>query len=180
LPQLTKEMWLKEGFQVLSESGVDGLTIEALATRLGVTKGSFYHHFNNRGAYAEELLKFWEAENTLRIKQLADHAETTPEKIKTLIALVSHLPHEPEVAIRAWALRDPLARAYQERVDRLRLDYLTEVHLPITNDRGKARIEAQLAYAVLVGSQHMVPAIHGGELQQLFEELVWGLYRCAF
>jgi AcrR family transcriptional regulator len=174
--RITKKTWLQEGLKVLTESGIDGLTIEALSTRLSVTKGSFYHHFANRAVYAEELLKFWEAENTLKIKHLANEIEDPLDKIKRLIKLTSDLPHEPEVAVRAWALRDPLARTYQKRVDRMRLAYLEQVHFLLTKDKEKARTGAQLAYTVLVGSQQMVPAIHGKKLQRLFEELVRGLY----
>jgi len=177
--RITKKTWLQEGLKILTESGIDGLTIEALSTRLSVTKGSFYHHFGNRAVYAEELLKFWEAENTLKIKQLANEIKDPLEKIKRLIELTSNLPHEPEVAVRAWALRDPLARAYQKRVDRRRLAYLEQVHFLLTGDKEKAKTGAYLAYVVLVGSQQMVPAIHGKKLKRLFKELLWGLYRCA-
>jgi AcrR family transcriptional regulator len=179
MPPITKKTWLKEGLKVLAESGVDGLTIENLAARLSVTKGSFYHHFANRALYAEELLKFWETENTLKIKHLADEIKDPQERIKRLIELTSRLPHEPEVAIRAWALRNPLARTYQKRIDRMRLSYLEQVHSLLTTNKEKARMGAQLAYAVLVGSQQMVPAIQGKRLKRLFEELVRGFYRRA-
>ncbi len=41
----TKRKWLEEGLSLLAESGA--LTIEKLTSRLGVTKGSFYHYFQH-------------------------------------------------------------------------------------------------------------------------------------
>lgn len=175
---IDREAWLREGLSVLTELGIDGLTIETLSRRLRITKGSFYHHFTGRGEYVQELLKYWESENTLKISRLAGEIEDPLERIRELIRATSRLPYEPEVAVRAWALRDPLVKAYQKRVDRLRLEHLEQVHLLLTGDRDRARVGACLAYAVLIGSQQLVPAIHGKKLRRLFEELLWGLYRC--
>ncbi|MFD6451217.1 TetR family transcriptional regulator, partial [Nocardia sp. NPDC060220] len=34
--------WVEEGLAVLASSGVDAVRVEALAKRIGVTKGGFY------------------------------------------------------------------------------------------------------------------------------------------
>ncbi|MEV0081899.1 TetR/AcrR family transcriptional regulator [Saccharopolyspora sp. NPDC050642] len=40
-----KQDWLDAGLEILADQGVPALTIDRLATKLGLTKGSFYHHF---------------------------------------------------------------------------------------------------------------------------------------
>ena len=45
---------------VSASQGTDALTIDRLARGLGVTKGSFYHHFRNQADYRAALLKYWE------------------------------------------------------------------------------------------------------------------------
>src|SRR2546429_9216695 len=62
----TKRKWLEEGLTLLAESGAGALTIEMLTSRLGVTKGSFYHHFQHFQDYKEHLLTFYEEERTLQ------------------------------------------------------------------------------------------------------------------
>ena len=39
---LDRDAWIKAAVAVLAEHGADGLRVEVLAKRLGVTKGSFY------------------------------------------------------------------------------------------------------------------------------------------
>ena len=47
MERLSVEDYYREAFDVLGESGSEGLTISALCERLQVTKGSFYHHFGS-------------------------------------------------------------------------------------------------------------------------------------
>lgn len=41
------------GLDILSEYGEGELTIDFLCQKLGVTKGSFYHHFKSRDLFLE-------------------------------------------------------------------------------------------------------------------------------
>mgnify|MGYP001820637128 CR=1 FL=1 len=58
-PRLTKEAWINAGLSALKEHGPDALKAEALARRLGTTKGSFYWHFKDIPAYHDALLDVW-------------------------------------------------------------------------------------------------------------------------
>ena len=44
----------------LAEHGVESVRVEVLARDLGVSKGSFYWHFRDRGELLEKLLARWE------------------------------------------------------------------------------------------------------------------------
>ena len=74
-----------------------------------------------------------------------------------------------EIAIRAWAQVDPLARAYQQRVDTRRLEYLYELQLAIHTDPIRARTIAQLQYTVLLGSSAMLPPLTREELTRIYQ-----------
>ncbi|MEM7054744.1 MAG: TetR/AcrR family transcriptional regulator, partial [Pseudomonadota bacterium] len=41
-PRLTAEDWEQAALDLIAEKGINGLGIEPLARRLGITKGSFY------------------------------------------------------------------------------------------------------------------------------------------
>ncbi|MEV0105289.1 helix-turn-helix domain-containing protein [Nocardia sp. NPDC050799] len=47
--QLTVDDWLQAGYTVLAEEGFRALELDEICRRLGVTKGSFYHHFSDKG-----------------------------------------------------------------------------------------------------------------------------------
>jgi AcrR family transcriptional regulator len=42
--------WIGAGLDALATGGPEAMRVEALAQALGVTKGSFYWHFDDRGA----------------------------------------------------------------------------------------------------------------------------------
>ena len=58
---------------MIAEEGVAAVAVEALARRLGVTKGSFYWHFKNREALLQAALKRWETDDD---RQLEKHLAT--------------------------------------------------------------------------------------------------------
>src|SRR5881275_2871496 len=52
--------WIEEGLRALAAGGPDAVRIEPLAQALGVTRGGFYWHFDDRRALLEEMLDTWE------------------------------------------------------------------------------------------------------------------------
>ena len=57
--QLSATDWLDQGLKTLSESGFTALKAEPLAKAMGVSRGSFYWHFADVGAFHSALLKRW-------------------------------------------------------------------------------------------------------------------------
>ena len=165
---ITRRRWLVEGLVLLEEAGAEALTIESLTSRLGVTKGSFYHHFTNYQDFKERLLEFWEEEGTLRIILAAEQEASPPEKLARVLQAALH-PSRLDVALRAWALQDETVLAHQQRIDQQRLAYLEELAYANTADRLYARQLARAFYSLYVGSQHIIPPIQGEDLSALYQ-----------
>jgi len=168
MAQLSRRRWLEEGLALLEEAGAEALTIESLTNRLGVTKGSFYHHFANYQNFKERLLEFWEEEGTLRIIQWAEQEASPPEKLARVIQASLH-PSRLDVALRAWALQDEQVRGHQQHIDQQRLAYLEAVVFAIRADRLYAKSLARVLYSLYVGSQHIIPPIEGEDLGALYQ-----------
>lgn len=167
-----KEAWLTEGLGILSERGIDGLTIEELCGRLNLTKGSFYHHFESRDDYSETLLGYWLDRDTERIMRETEKGSSHDEKLKRLLVLVTRNPAPYETAIRAWSLTDPLAAAYQTKVDRLRFDYLFQLFRHKYQNDDKARLKAQTVICLHIGSRQIRPPLARRELIRLIDEAI--------
>lgn len=166
----TKQDWLDAGLAILTADGVPGLTIERLCAQLGLTKGSFYHHFEGMSGYKKALLEHFEAEFTTRYVTAADAASPDPAgRIQALVDAVTTDPRpDAEVAIRAWATRDDEARAVQHRVDQTRLDYLRSLWLELTGDAAEAENVARLLYLVVIGADYLSPKVEGEQLRALY------------
>ena len=57
--QLSAKDWLDLGLRTLAKSGFTALKAEPLAKAMGVSRGSFYWHFKDIGAYHAAILKHW-------------------------------------------------------------------------------------------------------------------------
>ena len=55
--RLAPEDWIRAAIEALLAEGTTGLRIASLARRLGVTPGSFYWHFRDRGQFRSRVLR---------------------------------------------------------------------------------------------------------------------------
>src|ERR1700743_1189670 len=61
---LSRKDWVEAGLHALVRGGVKSVAVERLATKLKVTKGSFYWHFRDRDELLDEMLAGWMERNT--------------------------------------------------------------------------------------------------------------------
>lgn len=167
----TKQDWLREGLHTLAEQGATALKIDTLTARMGMTKGSFYHHFANFHDYKISLLEWIEQEGTLRIIAITEEEGTPIEKFDRLLHLTTDEPNGLEVAVRAWALQDDIAWDYQERIDQQRLAYVDQLCQELLSNTAQAHRIAKLLYSVYIGCMHTIPPIKDAEMLALFTEL---------
>lgn len=152
---LSQDAWVAAAFDVLAEGGIGAIRVEPLAERLGVTKGSFYHHFANRRALHLAMLGAWEQRGTTEIIEDVDAAATTPtERLRRLAHRT--MRSDPsgdaiENAIRAWAASDEVAAAATSRVDERRLAYTAGLLRATGMSAALARRRARVLYRVLIG-----------------------------
>ena len=161
----SREDWIEEGFRVLASEGDVGLTVEALCERLERTKGSFYHHFDGRPGYVEDLLAAWERQATDRIIASGRSDAPVKDRLRAVNREASELKNARlERAIRGWATREPQARRVQDRVDRKRLEFLVELCTERMEDPKAAVLLAKIFQLALVGAQHVDPPFEGEAL----------------
>ncbi|MGI9615687.1 MAG: TetR/AcrR family transcriptional regulator [Acidimicrobiales bacterium] len=153
--KLSQAEWLEGAFEALCEGGIDALRVEPLASRLGVTKGSFYHHFENRRSLHLAMLDEWERLGTAEIIDEVD--EPPRDTVERLHALAGRIFASPrrvddiEVAIRAWAIVDEVAAASVDRVDVRRVDYVAALLRECGFAGPLAKRRARMLYRVLIG-----------------------------
>ncbi|MFB8344622.1 TetR/AcrR family transcriptional regulator [Brucella cytisi] len=124
-PRLTRADWLSAALELLVESGIDAVRITRLAERVGVTRGSFYWHFADRGELLAAMIEVWAQLNTASII----HAATTPGTIEDRVLALFMCWLNPELfdpeldfAVRDWARGDAklqvvIAAADQQRME---------------------------------------------------------------
>lgn len=165
------DAWVAEATRVLATAGPDAVRVEALAARLGVTKGGFYWHFADRGALLERVLDEWEHALVDDIITQVDSDATEPAaRLRRLFELANQFArseHGPalELAIREWARRDESVAKRLRRVDSRRMAYLRTLFrdLGLPDDEAEAR--SFLAFTLFVGNG-LILADHGGRTRR--------------
>lgn len=178
--KLSQAEWLKGAFEALCEGGIDALRVEPLAAGLGVTKGSFYHHFANRRSLHLAMLDEWERRGTGEIIDEVDEpARNAAERLHALARRTfasAGRADEIEVAIRAWAVVDEAAAAAVDRVDARRVDYVAALVRECGFATPLARRRARMLYRVLIGEftwrSSGGPAMSNREIDELVELVV--------
>ncbi|MGW5190848.1 TetR/AcrR family transcriptional regulator [Kribbella sp. NPDC004138] len=167
---LSRTEWLDAGLELLAAEGAPAVTIERLTSALGVTKGSYYHHFKGASGYKAALLEHFEAQYTTRLIDTVEGDRDDGEKLRHLLRLVLADPDSAalEIAVRAWALQDPEVRAAQERVDKARTAYLEKVCRGLGMDVDPDRF-AQLLYLILIGTEQVVPPVGKQDLREIYD-----------
>lgn len=159
-----------EGAKALAEQGAAALTIDGLTARLGVTKGSFYHHFGSQQGYIDALLEFYESEGTLNVIAVTDAEPDARARLRRLLEITTEGPLQLEVAFRAWALQNAQAREVQARIDAQRIAYLVDLCADVTGSASQAESLAQLLYTIYIGSQQVIPPLEPAAVQRLYRD----------
>jgi AcrR family transcriptional regulator len=149
---LSAARWVEAAIEVLVERGVDAVAVEPLAARLGATKGSFYHHFENREALILAALEEWEHSETEAVIQSLEAIPDPAERIRA-VAAAAHADREGGLRDAALLASSghPLVRPVVARVTTRRLAYLTDRYVEIGLSRAKARRRALLLYCSYLG-----------------------------
>lgn len=165
LTRLDRDAWLAAAFDALCEGGVGGVRINPLCRALGVTKGSFYWHFESRDGLLRAMLAGWEQLGTETIIETVDGLEGTAADRLCLLARTTFAESPQtdriEAAIRAWAAADDHAAAAVARVDERRLAYVRELLRGAGVSRAAAAHRAAILYRTLIGE--FTWRSHGGE-----------------
>ncbi|MGV7120354.1 TetR/AcrR family transcriptional regulator [Sphingopyxis sp. 550A] len=158
-PKRERGDWLDAARDALVAKGIDAVKVEPLAKQLGVTTGSFYHHFKNRRELLAALLEHWEATNSGPIYEAVESAGGDPDtQFDALFETwMTESAYDPiyDSAVRAWAHGADEAAAAVRRVDDLRIALLKRIFLRFGYDEDRAFIRARVTYFHQVGYQAM-------------------------
>jgi AcrR family transcriptional regulator len=174
----SKSDWIQAGLAAVADDGPNGLRIDRLCRRLGVSKGSFHHHFAGSGDFKQTILVAYETLVVEALDQAIGHTASDSPKaaLASLTAAIASAEsfHRPdlEVAMRAWAFSDPEVRAVQERVDTRRLESLQRIWIRILDDPAEVHTAALLPYLVGIGASLVQPPTPPDQLRRVYELLL--------
>jgi AcrR family transcriptional regulator len=170
--QLSAKDWLDLGLKTLASQGFTALKAEPLAKAMGVSRGSFYWHFKDIGAYRAAILKHW---REVAAEQVIANLEASSKDDNPLLLLLRRTFSGRlalENAVRTWATLDPLARAAVQATERRRLSYVQKLFERSGAAPDVARSRAQIFYWAFLGFAQSDQPLPKARQEAVLEELI--------
>jgi AcrR family transcriptional regulator len=159
---LTPEDWVSAATELLVDNGIDAVRVDVVARILKVTRGSFYWHFKDRDDLLARVLEAWRQGATEQIiERFESHKGDPSDLLHDLLSLpfrgrAALRAARIELAIRAWARREEMARRAVDDVDARRIAYIAQCFSGLGFPVAEARQRAFLLYAYEVAESILV------------------------
>jgi AcrR family transcriptional regulator len=148
---LQPDDWVRAAFARLSTEGIESVRIELLARDLGVSKGSFYWHFQDREELLAKMLERWEGDES----DWLGATVVTPRAAARWARFIEHCADPSrarlEAALRAWARRDERVAARISAIEKKRAKHIASVLHDIGFTLELAESWAEIALLVYLG-----------------------------
>jgi AcrR family transcriptional regulator len=156
--RLTRDDWLDAALS-LCVKGIEAVKVAPLAADMGVTTGSFYWHFENRGELLKALLSHWEREMTDAAIEAARHYAGTPtDRILFLMeAVMTGGLARYDRSIWHWAQSDSGARRIFTRVLKKRFAFAAWMFSEAGFSKQQAEVRGRMMVIYMMGELTLIP-----------------------
>mgnify|MGYP001806197139 CR=1 FL=1 len=169
--------WVEAGFSLLATNGVKGLTLARLCRSVGATKGSFYWHFADLGAYRSALVDTWAEVHDSDRAEFAGGADSSPrERLTAMMEVLLGQRHWMlERAMREWARSDAHVAKAVASSDRRVRNAVRQAYIDHGFSTEDADVRADATFAAGVGFLQLsasAPGPKGAAQQQRFLDIM--------
>jgi AcrR family transcriptional regulator len=169
--RLSAQDWIDAGLRSLARQGFGALKADLLAQEIGVSRGSFYWHFESLASFQSRLIEYWKRTATEAIIADLERYGTPRERIDALLRRAFGRGGSLEIRMRTWAEGNREAALAVRDIDRRRRTYIEQ----LLEDSGVAPklagTRAQLLYWTYLGAALSRSKLMEPELEETVAEL---------
>jgi AcrR family transcriptional regulator len=170
--------WEQQALVLIAEQGIRAVAVELLARRMGVTKGSFYWHFQNREALIEQSLLRWEKHDAANLQTSLGAIEDPRERLRSFFRRTGRekLTHNVYSSL-CMASDHPQVEPLLERVAARRMQHIEKAFEEIGFGPREASHRARLTYSAYLGflqlqKQHQTPSLSSEEFEAYMTHVI--------
>jgi AcrR family transcriptional regulator len=169
--RLTAQDWIGFALKTLAREGFQALKADVLARKLGVSRGSFYWHFAELGAFHARVIERWREVATEAIIAGLARYDLPEERLDALLRGAFGHSALLEVRMRAWADENARAARALSDVDRRRRAYIEKLLVEAGVSPALAEARTQLLYWAYLGAALGRNKLTGARLERIVAEL---------
>lgn len=149
------DKWLDAAIQMLIEEGVEAVRVDRLATKLAISRGSFYHHYENRADLLRAVLDHYLRINHTNFVAMLPTLQGTPkDRLWTLwAATASQEFRDYDWAVRMWGMHDARVSKVLNQIDVQRMEIMIGLFMQMGFNEDESWIRAALAYHGSLGDR---------------------------
>ena len=170
--------WEQQALVLIAEKGIRAVAVESLAVRMGVTKGSFYWHFQNRESLLEQSLIRWEKHDAANLQASLGAIVDPRERLRSFFRRTGRekLTHNVYSSL-CMASDHPQVEPLLERVAQRRMKHIEKAFEEIGFDPQEASHRARLTYSAYLGflqlqRQHQTPSLSSEEFEAYMTHVI--------
>jgi len=169
--RLRRTDWFDAGLVVLGVQGIEGVRLGTLCSQLGITTGSFYHHFSSRTDFLQGLIDYWSESQVDAVIALVEQDEGSPlERVRKLENFAVQLGIGPQdQAMRTWAKHHEPAQAAVRKADRKILALIDRLLRELGVPNQQASLLSRVLFFSAIGSyaaEHLLSPHRRGEVSR--------------
>src|SRR5262249_50676908 len=168
--RLTAQDWIDFALTTLAREGFEALKADVLARKLGVSRGSFYWHFSDLGAFHARVIEHWKQTTTEAIIADLERYDPGEERLETLVRRGFGHDAGLEIRMRSWADTNTEAARVLSDIDRRRREYIEEMLVEAGVAPSLAATRAQILYWTYLGAALSHSKLTGERLDRLVAE----------
>jgi AcrR family transcriptional regulator len=150
--RLAAQDWLDFALATLAHEGFGALKAEVLARKLDVSRGSFYWHFADLGAFHARVIEQWKQVATEAIIADLERYEPREKRLDVLLRHAFARGAALEIRMRAWAENNAAAARALAEVDARRRGYIERMLLDAGIAPALAATRTQILYWTYLGA----------------------------
>ena len=170
--------WEQQALVLIAEKGIRAVSVELLARRMGVTKGSFYWHFPNREALLEQSVLRWERHDETNLHASLGAIVDPRERLSSFFRRTGRekLTHNVYSSL-CTAADHPQVEPLLERVAARRMKHIESAYGEIGFESTEASHRARLTYSAYLGflqlqRQHQAPNLSSEEFEAYMTHVI--------
>jgi AcrR family transcriptional regulator len=169
--RLTKEDWIRHGLRTLANEGAHALKVGPMATKLKVSRGSFYWHFRDIPEFRSQVLRSWQERSTDQVIRELDTTKAEPDRLKHLIKRAFAAKRDLDRAIRSWAAEDQDVAKIVASVDARRVAYIAKLLVAAGVESKKALRRAAFLYWAYLGQAIVMDPLHSSMAELAIDDI---------
>lgn len=169
--RLTRNDWIDFALTVLVRDGYEALKADVLARKLRVSRGSFYWHFADLGAFHAAVIERWKQVATEAIIADIERHAAPGQRLEALMHHAFAHGAAIEIRMRAWADNNAAAARALAEIDGRRRRYIEQLLQGAGIAPATAAARTQILYWTYLGAALGRTKLTGARLDRIISEL---------